>query len=136
MSNFFDKTFKKLKSVKHIEVIIAVLFGVILLALYFSTINDGSSLKTNSSATGYAYDVETRLADVLESVEGAGAVNVMVMLEEGEELNSEVVPKVSSVIVVAEGAKDYKVKIELLKAVEAILNLPTSNIEILVGNKK
>ena len=60
----------------------------------------------------------------------------MVMLEEGEELNSEVVPKVSSVIVVAEGAKDYKVKIELLKAVEAILNLPTSNIEILVGNKK
>ena len=93
-------------------------------------------MKTNSSATGYAYDVETRLADVLESVEGAGAVNVMVMLEEGEELNSEVVPKVSSVIVVAEGAKDYKVKIELLKAVEAILNLPTSNIEILVGNKK
>ena len=39
----------------------------------------------------------------------------------------------TSVIVVAGGAKDYKVKLEILKACEALLNLPTANIEILVG---
>jgi len=134
MSNFLEKTFKKLKSIKHIEIIVAVLFGLILLALYLSTVNGGTSYNSSNSS-GYTYEIEDRLSNVLSDIDGAGKVNVMVMLEDGEELNSDIVPKVSSVIVVAQGAKDYKVRIELLKAVEAILNLPTTNIEILVGNK-
>lgn len=82
----------------------------------------------------YSAEVETKLSGVLSEIDGAGKVRVMVMLDEGVDLNSEVIPRVSSVIVVAGGAKDYRVKLELYKAVEAILKLPTENIEILVGN--
>ena len=132
MSSFFEKIFKKLKSIKHIEIIVAVLFGIILLTLYLTTINNGNAYN-ESSGTGYAFEVESRLSNVLSKIDGAGNVEGMVMLEEGSELNSEVVPKVNSVIVVAGGAKDYKVKTEILKTCEALLNLPTTNIEILVG---
>lgn len=47
----------------------------------------------------------------------------------------EYMPKINGVIVVAEGANNISVRLELLKAVEAILNVPTTNIEILVGKK-
>ncbi len=132
MNSFFEKIFRKLKSIKHIEIIVAILFGIILLTLYLTTINNGNAYK-ESSGTGYAYEIESRMETVLSQIDGAGEVQVMVMLEEGAELDSDIVPKVSSVIVVAGGAKDYKVKLEILKACEALLNLPTANIEILVG---
>ena len=132
MNSFFEKIFRKLKSIKHIEIIVAILFGIILLTLYLTTINNGNAYK-ESSGTGYTYEIESRMETVLSQIDGAGEVQVMVMLEEGSELDSDIVPKVSSVIVVAGGAKDYKVKLEILKACEALLNLPTANIEILVG---
>ncbi len=137
MSNFLDKTFKKFKSIKHIEIIVAVLFGVILLILYLSTFGKGNAYQSSSSSSlmsTYSAEVEAKLSDVLSEIDGVGKVRVMVMLDEGVDLNSEVVPRVSSVIVVAGGAKDYRVKLELYKAVETILKLPTENIEILVGN--
>ena len=132
MSNFFEKMFKKLKSIKHIEILVAVLFGIILLTLYLTTINTGKVYE-ETSGSGYAYELENRLENVLSNIDGAGNVEVMVMLAEGAELESGVVPKISSVIVVAGGADNYKVKLEILKACEALLNLPTTNIEILVG---
>lgn len=45
----------------------------------------------------------------------------------------EILPKVSGVIVVASGAKDTKVKLEIVKAIQAILEVPLANIEVLVG---
>lgn len=132
MNSFFEKFFKKLKSIKHIEILIAVLFGVILLTLYLTTISSDNT-KSSSTSSGYTFQVEDRLENVLSKIDGVGNVSVMVMLEEGAELNSEVVPKVNSVIVVAGGAKDYKVKLEILKACETLLNLPTQNIEVLIG---
>ena len=47
----------------------------------------------------------------------------------------EYMPKINGVIVVAQGAENVSVRLELQKAVLAILNVPTTNIEILVGNK-
>ena len=132
MNSFFERFFKKLKSIKHIEILIAVLFGVILLTLYLTTINNADK-NSSSTSSGYSFQVESRLESVLSEIDGVGNVSVMVMLEEGTELNSEIVPKVNSVIVVAGGAKDYKVKLEILKACEALLNLPAENIEILIG---
>ena len=42
-------------------------------------------------------------------------------------------PKVSGVIIVASGAKNINVRLELQKAVEALLDVQVENIEILVG---
>lgn len=43
---------------------------------------------------------------------------------------SEISPQITGVIVVAQGAKDVKVRLNLLQAVEALLNVPTENIQI------
>lgn len=45
----------------------------------------------------------------------------------------EILPVVKGVIVVAEGAKDVGIKLQLLEAVQALLDLPSVNIQILSG---
>ena len=45
----------------------------------------------------------------------------------------EILPVVKGVVVVAEGAKDVGIKLQLLEAVQALLDLPSVNIQILSG---
>lgn len=45
----------------------------------------------------------------------------------------EIMPKIKGVIVVAQGAGNTKVKLELLEAVQALLDVPSSNIQIYAG---
>lgn len=48
----------------------------------------------------------------------------------------EKLPKIKGVIVVAQGAENVQVRLELLRAVQALLDIDANNIEIFVGNKK
>lgn len=166
--------FKKLKSIKHIEVIIAVVLGAIILLVYFSTFSNKSSENTayeSTSTTEYASMLESKLSKVLSQINGAGTVSVMITLASGpeyiyatnneEERNTntsgnstttvttttsepivisndivvvkEIMPAVSGVIVVASGAGSTNVKLEILKAIQALLDVPQANIEVLVG---
>ena len=43
-------------------------------------------------------------------------------------------PKIKGVVIVAQGAKDVKVRLELLKAVQTLIDIDASHIEILAGN--
>ena len=43
-------------------------------------------------------------------------------------------PKIKGVVIVAQGAKDVKVRLELLKAVQTLIDIDVSHIEILAGN--
>ncbi len=169
-----SKFVKKLRGIKHIEIIILVVFiGVILLICFSSNIFSNSSSSTVS--VSYATQIEERLEKVLSQIDGAGNVNVMVMVESSstlviatskeEKTNSsttsssssenttvvetpivitkngtssplvlqEIMPEVKGVVVVASGANNVKVKLELLKAVQSALNLDISCIEIFVG---
>jgi len=140
MNNFFVNMFKKLKSIKHIEIILAVLFGLIILLVYFSSAfsNDNSINKNNyenaSTVSAYIAEVEDKLANILSKINGAGNVTVMIMVEKETELDTAILPNISSVIVVAGGANNVWVKLEIIKAIEALLKLSASNIEVLVGN--
>lgn len=42
-------------------------------------------------------------------------------------------PTIGGIIVVSSGAGSAKVKLEILKAIEALLDVPQTNIEVLVG---
>ena len=167
------KIFQKLKSIKHIEIIIAIILGAIVLLIYFSTFNTSSS-KTSyeaTSTTEYAAMLENKLETVIKQIEGVGNVSVMVTLSSGpeyvyatseEELTNkneggntatttttitkepiivsgdivvvkEIMPTVGGIVVVAGGADNTKVKLEIIKAIQALLNVPQSNIEVLVG---
>ena len=131
--------FKKLKSIKHIEIILAVLFGLIILLVYFSSTGASSTSKTHiatsssSQVSQYTNEIERKLEALLAEISGAGDVKVMVMCESNTELKSEVVPDIVSVVVVASGANDTWVKLDIIKAVQALLTINPANIEVLVG---
>lgn len=116
-----SKLFQKLKSIKHIEIIIAVIFAVIVLLIYLSSVNPVK--KTQSSAST---NLEMRLESILSDIEGAGNVSVLINNTDNQ---------IDGVIIVASGADNVFVKMNILKAVETVLKIPTAQIEILVGNK-
>lgn len=60
----------------------------------------------------------------------------IIITQNGEEtplVLMEILPVVKGVVVVAEGAKDVGVKLQLLEAVQALLSLSSGNIQILKG---
>lgn len=165
---------EKIKNIKHIEIIVIVVFCAVLLLIYTSTFNAKTTEKittTTLTTEEYANYLENKLSNVLGHIQGAGKVSVMVTLSCGVEYvyatNTEEVtnaskdaskttksedlimvslsgksspvvvkeklPKVSGVIIVASGAKNISVRLELQKAVKALLDVETNNIEILVG---
>ena len=46
----------------------------------------------------------------------------------------EIMPPVKGVVVIAEGAGNVRVKLDLLKAVQALLSVSSSQVEIFKGN--
>lgn len=121
-SKWFEnlKIFQKLKNIKHIEIIIAIIFAVIILLIYLSSTNFTSTSKSSST------NLEARLETILSDIDGAG--NVSVLINDSND-------QIDGVIVVASGADNVYVKMNILKAVETVLKIPTAQIEILVGNK-
>lgn len=169
------KLFQKIKGIKHIEIILAVVLCAVILVIYISSLGKGVSLQTSTekstSISAYSAFLENKLANVLTNIEGAGTVHTMITFESGTEfvyatndesktntntsqsstisttttssspyiknneglLVKEIYPQISGVVVVASGAKDTKVKLEIIKAVQALLDVPIANIEVLVG---
>ena len=117
-----SKLFQKLKNIKHIEIIVAVIFAVIIMLIYMSSLDDNKSSK-NSQGT----NLEVRLESILSDIDGAGNVSVLI--------NSSSDETIDGVIVVASGAENIGVRLNILRAVETVLKIPTAQIEILVGNK-
>lgn len=167
------KLFQKLKSIKHIEIIIAVIFGAIILLIYLSTLNKNDSQLSyqTTSISEYATMLETKLEKVIKQIDGVGNVSVMITIISGpeyvyatndeEKINinegngstttsttitkepiiisndmvviQEIMPKIGGVVVVAGGAEDTKVKLEIIKTVQALLDVPQGNIEVIIG---
>ena len=170
---FNGKFFQKLRSIKHIEIILAVVLGAIALLIYLSTFSSSSS-KTSSTATSsaeYATMLEQKMENIISKLEGVGNVSVMITLTSGpeyvyatdEEIQTnknesngvitsttittsnpiivsnemvvvkEIMPTVGGVVIVASGAENTKVKLEIIKTVQALVNVPQANIEVLNG---
>ena len=89
--------------------------------IYLSSVNPVK--KTQSSAST---NLEMRLESILSDIEGAGNVSVLINNTDNQ---------IDGVIIVASGADNVFVKMNILKAVETVLKIPTAQIEILVGNK-
>ena len=133
--NKFSGLWKRLKSIKHIEIIIAVLFALIVLLVYFSTTSSHGSAKTQNLSLGasYATQVEAKLENLLSKIDGAGKIDVMVMCESEGVQTEDQIPSIKSAVVVASGASDVFVRLEIIKAVEALLKIDAKNIEVLKG---
>lgn len=188
------KIIEKIKGIKNIEYVIAILIIAIIISIYASTLNTPSSRSDNEKDTdsqtgihwvkeeGIRDPQEIRLEQALSSIKGAGKVEVMITYKSGKEIvpafssvesttvtqeednnggtrsinqtdintqpvtisNSEgseplvlkeVEPEIKGVIVIAEGADDIRVKLELLKATQIALGVKSNQVEVFVMEK-
>ena len=120
---------EKLRAVRGIE----WLLGIGALALLALTLmGQGTPARTNSS-------LEERLCAVLSKVQGAGNVDVIIYTAQDTagtagafgESTQRTSERPSGVVVVADGAGDLQVRIELAQAVKTLLSLPASAVEVL-----
>ena len=184
MDNLFKLPFlKKLKNVKHIEIIICIIFISLLLLIYFYGFNSNVKTKTNetssesnlsyTSSVEYAKEIEKKLVEVLTSLKGVTKASVMVSVENGTEIKiaesveeetiissdgesknvtivknpiivtengeskpiilMEILPEIKGVVVVADGADDVNVKLNIYKLIQATINISSNNIQVFAG---
>lgn len=146
------KWLEKIKNIKHIEVYVVAIFIIVLLLIFFSTSgtkSSGNKMTSNSvnkssttqvTVTSYVDDMETKLENILSKVQGASDVSVMITLDmSSASIKDNVVqtsefPAIKGVIVVAKGAENTRVKMNILKAVQAVIDISSGRIEILSSN--
>lgn len=91
--------------------------------------------------TGYelkiAYTTET-VKKTEDSVLSETVTQTPVLITNNGETNpivlEQISPKIKNIIIIARGAEDTNVKLELIKAVESLLGIPSSSIEVFTGN--
>lgn len=135
------KFLEKLKKIKHIEVYIAIIFIVVLLLIYMSNFNNSSgtssSISTEMTVTAYIENLETRLQEILSNIVGVSDVKVLITLDMNTASvdNSNIIldkfPEIKGVLITAKGVENTAIKLKVLKAVEAVIDITNGNIEIL-----
>lgn len=131
----------KLKKIKHIEVYIAIIFIVVLLLIYMSNFNNSSGTSSSSSTemtvTAYIENLETRLQEILSNIGGVSDVKVLITLDMNTASvdNSNIIldkfPEIKGVLITAKGVENTAIKLKVLEAVEAVIDITNGNIEIL-----
>ena len=148
-----------LKYVNNKSLYIIIIIGVVFMMLP----GFGGEKSNNSKPQRYdEYSDEARLAAILEKVNGAGKVSVMItyygttgydlefeekksdttsensVVMEGNSpfVKSEFYPKVKGVIIVASGAKSFEIKKALTDACVAVLEVSSHKICVLEGKER
>ena len=143
------KWIEKLKGIKHIEIYITIIFAIILILIFFSSMDTNKTStynnKTNviqeeTTLTTYIDNMENKLEQILSQVEGASNVNVMITLDMTNSVVKDNIvevadfPKVKGIVIVAKGVENTSVKLNILKAVQAVIDISSGRIEILKSN--
>ena len=154
--------FQKLKGIKNIELVIALVLSAVVLLIFFDGFGQNSSKQQNTSCSfaEYVNNLENKIKSVISKIDGAGECDVAISFVGGIEQEyvfsnesqtngditnkkssltlvsgkpvvlREKMPEVQGVIVVSEGAGKASVRLEITKAVQALLKVPNGNIEV------
>ena len=107
---------KKIKGIKNIRLIAAIFIIAVALLIYSSVATNNAVRDTSGTESGSSMDSEeSRLASVLEGLEGVGRVETMITRGEDDE--------VVGIIVIAEGAEDIATRLRLLSAVTTAMGV-------------
>ncbi|MEG1805379.1 MAG: hypothetical protein RR327_03190 [Clostridia bacterium] len=109
----------RIKYVKNIEIYVCITLVLVLLLIYFVSVGSGSVANKEMNSE------EARLSQVLTNIKGVGSVNVMITRKSDNDNNA-----IEGIVVVAKGADDVKVKIELIKAVCFAMNVNANQVEV------
>ena len=142
------KWVEKLKNIKHIEIYITLIFAIVLILIFFSSSGNKKTVtnyskstnSTQTTITSYVDNIETKLEQILSQVNGASNVNVMVTLNmanttiKDNVVQTDVFPEIKGIVIVAKGVENTAVKLNILKAVQAVVDVSSGRIEILKSN--
>lgn len=107
---------KKIKGIKNIRLIAAIFIIAMALLIYSSVATNNAVRDASGTESAYGMDQEeSRLASVLEGLEGVGRVQTMITRGGDNEI--------VGVIVIAEGAEDIGVRLRLLSAVTTAMGV-------------
>ncbi|MEG1520472.1 MAG: hypothetical protein RR458_05740 [Clostridia bacterium] len=109
----------RIKYVKNIEIYVCITLVLVLLLIYFGSVGSGSVANKEMNTE------EARLSQVLTNIKDVGSVNVMITRKSDNDNNA-----IEGIVVVAKGADDVKVKIELIKAVCFAMNVNANQVEV------
>lgn len=140
-----NKFLERLRSIKHIEIYVAVIFGIIMILIYLSTLNTNQTKNnftqsTTTTVTQYIDKMEYDLEKILAQMKGVSKVSVMISLVteeltvENSNISVSTFPSIKGVVVVAKGVDDTFVRLNVLKAVQAVIKVSNGSIEILSSN--
>lgn len=109
--------FEKIKGIKNIKIIALIFIIAIALIIYSSVVADKESAKQS-----FQNEEETRLANILSSVEGAGEVETMITKSSGQ---------IVGVLVIADGANNPLVRLRLLSATASALGVDSDTVSVM-----
>ena len=120
--NGIKKFFEKLKSVKNIEIYIALILAAIVVIIIFA----GSGTKNTSNSVSddtYIGQMEHKICSVIENMAGCGKAEVAISYNNNDE-------SVIGVVVVAEGASDPIVRFKIVEVVVTLLGIDSSSVQV------
>ena len=89
-------------------------------------------MMAETSSEDTASQQERRIADVLSAMAGAGRVEVALYYAQETDAFSTPAGVPTGAVVVAEGADDITVRLELIRAVRTLLGLPENAVDVFV----
>ena len=141
-------------------IIVISLCSVVLILILFNKLSNNGAEKETLITNDYCLIYENKLKDVLQSIDGVGKVKVIISLESGTEtvlamktttkstangietesspilvngktvVVKELFPKVSGVLIVAQGADKLMIRNKLEQATSSLFNINVNQIEI------
>lgn len=156
-NGFLKKLFSKFKS----EYLIVIILAVVCIAVVFSGFFSFEKKDSNDDVDEYVKGLEDKLEKSLSLLSGAGKVTVIISVESGKEtvlatvktneqgvskeepftvggktvVLTETYPKISGVVIVAEGANNLSVRVSIINAASVFLNVNSDKIQILPMKK-
>ena len=156
---FVKKAVAKLKSVKNIEIYVALVLAIVVVLIVF--VGSGSKNTTNSvSDDTYISQMEHKICSVVESIAGCGKAEVAISYSSNEErvyayetvtttsngvtkqtnsivsvrgeplVTKTLPPTILGVVVVAEGADNPVVRLKIMEVVVTLLNVQQKDVQV------
>ena len=120
--NGIKKFFQKVKSIKNIEIYVALILALVVIIFVFAGGGTKNASKTEEDDT-YIGQMEHKICSVIQKIAGCGKAEVVISYSGDEE-------NVVGVVVVAEGANDPIIRFKIVEVVVTLLDVDSSNVQV------
>lgn len=144
------KLLSKIKSIKNIEIYVAIILGIVVIAIVFLGNSSTKNADKNASSESYIAELEHKIVSVIQKIDGVGKVTVAIthdatsesvyayesgtdniLFAKGEPVVVKILPpKILGVVVVAEGANDPIVRMKINEAVVTLIGVEKDRVQV------